>query len=193
MVRSATEEREVSGIVLGIDPGLSGALCFLHSSGEVILCDMPTLSVGKSKRRLDLPTMRAHLATRRDDLEHIVLEQQQPMRGQGVTSTFSTGRGQGVWEGMIEMLGGVPSTIVRAQTWQRELGVPKKSGKAGTYEVVSRLFPTVVDELRGPKGGLKDGRVDALALAVYGRRLIQNSPSEAREGVPGRFSEQGGA
>ncbi len=69
-------------------------------------------------------------------------------------------------------MAGYPLILVAPKVWQKTLygGVPKGSDpKVITMGVASRLFPSV--SLYGPKGGVKDGRADALLLAEYARRM----------------------
>jgi crossover junction endodeoxyribonuclease RuvC len=97
----------------------------------------------------------------------VTLEQAQAMPGQGVTSTFSTGRGFGIWEGVLGALD-VPYRAVRPSAWVRKVlaGVPGE-GKERSIRFALRMFPGC--ELV-PKGSRKprDGRSDALCLAYYG-------------------------
>ena len=37
--------------VLGVDPGLSGALAFLRKDGRLLVCDVPTFEVKRGKRK----------------------------------------------------------------------------------------------------------------------------------------------
>ncbi len=157
-------------MVVGIDPGLSGAVAFIGSDGPEVY-DMPTLRVGKgARRRLDLvglcDLLRSMAVSR--NLVRFIIETQQPMPGQGVTSTFSTGYGLGAIEGILTALG-VSWRGVRPQEWQRViLAGAAGEGKDRALMVAERLFPGA--ELRGPRGGALDGRADALCIAEYGRR-----------------------
>jgi crossover junction endodeoxyribonuclease RuvC len=106
-----------------------------------------------------------HFALQGDPL--VILEQAQGMPGQGVSSTFSTGYGFGLWAGILAALG-LPSEAVRPSVWTRKIlaGAPGE-GKARVIGFVTRRFPGV--ELV-PPGCRKprDGRADALALALWG-------------------------
>ncbi|OQA73069.1 MAG: hypothetical protein BWY35_00915 [Firmicutes bacterium ADurb.Bin248] len=97
----------------------------------------------------------------------VVIERAQPMPGQGVTSTFSTGMGYGIWIGLLGALE-IPYSSVRPCEWTRRLlkGVPGE-GKARSILLASQTFPGI--ELV-PPGCRKprDGRADAACLAYYG-------------------------
>lgn len=95
----------------------------------------------------------------------IVIEKQQAMPGQGVTSMMSIGMGYGslvMWATLLN----VPFITPRPAAWKQRLGVTRD--KASSVTMASRLFPEA--GLYGPRGGAKDGRAEALLLAEYGRR-----------------------
>jgi len=156
-------------ISIGIDPGINGAVaCINASSLEVLeLMNTPTLSA-EGKRLYDISEIAATI--RRLSLfgdAVVVLEQSQAMPGQGVSSTFATGRGFGIWEGVLSALD-VPYRAARPVVWTKRVlvGMPGE-GKARAINFVLRMFPGC--ELV-PEGSRKpsDGRADALCLAYYG-------------------------
>lgn len=76
----------------------------------------------------------------------------------------------GIWIGMATALG-VDVLQVPPKAWQRHL-VPFASGeklKEASVVEAARRFPRLKELLVGPRGGLKDGRSDAVLLAVYAR------------------------
>jgi crossover junction endodeoxyribonuclease RuvC len=89
------------------------------------------------------------------------------MPGQGVTSTFSTGYGFGLWAGILGTLE-IPFRTVRPSSWVRCVldGAPGQ-GKGRSVAFASKMFPAA--ELV-PPGRRKpmDGRADALCLAYWG-------------------------
>ena len=156
-------------IVIGIDPGLSGAVAAVDSETLELyrVCDTPVLKVGTG--------CEYHVSEMADLLRSIILgssarvviERAQPMPGQGVTSTFSTGMGYGIWIGVVGALG-IPYSSVRPCDWTRKLlkGVPGE-GKARSILLASQIFPGIA---LTPPGCRKprDGRADAACLAYYG-------------------------
>lgn len=160
--------------IIGIDPGLGGAVAVLDGSGRpVSVDDTPSLWVrsGRSRRRAyDVAAMCQMLAR---DLEgngavHAVIEYQQAMPRQGVRSMFSTGYGYGLWVGLLAGLA-IPYTVVAPRKWQSALIMGRGDRKALSVVTASRLFPG----LSIPKG--RHGRADALLLAEYGRRLVSGA------------------
>jgi crossover junction endodeoxyribonuclease RuvC len=89
-------------ISIGIDTGLSGAIAAINAGSLEIMevMDTPVIT-SEGKRLYDVGGMAdaiRHLSLLGDAV--VILEQAQAMPGQGVSSTFSTGRGFGIWEGV---------------------------------------------------------------------------------------------
>jgi crossover junction endodeoxyribonuclease RuvC len=153
-------------VSIGIDPGINGAIAAINPvSMEVLgLVDTPTIK----KKLYDIGAM-AEIIRGMSLLgsEIATLEQAQAMPGQGVTSTFSTGRSFGLWEGILGALD-VPFRTVRPAIWTRRVleGVCGQ-GKERSILFAMRMFPgaeLIPSGCRSPR----DGRADALCLAYYG-------------------------
>jgi crossover junction endodeoxyribonuclease RuvC len=116
-------------IILGIDPGLSGALAFLNTmTGEIAVEDMPTVTVmrnRKEKREVSAQLVAAIVVKRH--VEAAFLEKVNAMAGQGVSSVFSFGRSAGIIEGVLAAFD-IPTTLVTPQAWQKAMA----SGTART-------------------------------------------------------------
>lgn len=156
-------------IVIGIDPGLSGAVAAVDSETRILLrvADTPVFNVQKGWE-YDMSGMADLLRSIiLGNPARVVIERAQPMPGQGVTSTFSTGMGYGIWIGLLGALE-IPYSSVRPCEWTRKLlkGVPGE-GKARSILLASQTFPGI--ELV-PPGCRKprDGRADAACIAYYG-------------------------
>lgn len=157
--------------IIGIDPGLSGAVAVLDGARLVSVCDTPTIKVGK-KPAYNLLAMESMIGDVRaassfdtDDIR-VGLETQRAMPKQGVTSMFSLGMGYGIWIGLLVGMG-LSYELVQPKAWRKTFSL--KPGKGASLEAAARLFPCA--ELRGPRGGGKDGRADALLIAEHVRRL----------------------
>ena len=148
-------------IYMGIDPGLHGALALIDSDGNLIdIWDTPLIG-----KEYDLREMACLI---RDHLPNgCAIEEQHAMPKQGVTSTFQTGFGFGLWMGFLTAYG-VKHEKVRAQDWKKALGIPAGSDKSASVAAAQRLFPG--GDFTGPRGGIKDGRADACLLAEWRRR-----------------------
>ena len=146
---------------LGIDPGKSGAVAVVDADGNLLLVfDTPLIG-----RDYDAGEMVDFLTEHRES--RAALEIQHAMPKQGVSSTFTTGYGYGLWYMALTALG-IPFDLVRSQDWKRALGIPAGRDKADSVAAAQRLFPG--GDFTGPRGGVKDGRAEACLLAEYRRR-----------------------
>ena len=151
-------------IVLGIDPGLSGALAFYDTTTEVLLVmNMPTVEVtrnAKSKREVS-PALVADMVAGKG-IEKAFMERVSAMPGQGVSSMFSFGRSAGILEGVLAAYE-IPTTMVTPQAWMKAMGV--RAGKDGSRERAMQLFPQYSTAFARKKD---DGRSDAALIAKFG-------------------------
>jgi hypothetical protein len=100
----------------------------------------------------------------------VTMESVHAMPTDGKCSAFSFGRGYGAWEALCGSLRIVPN-LVAPQTWKRAMLAGIANNKAAEAQALKQRFQghPVCSQLHGPRGGLRDGRVDALLLAEYGR------------------------
>ena len=106
-------------LIIGIDPGKSGAVAAITEAGAVVRLDDTPLVAGG----YDVAAMAGMLSTYRpEDVALVVLEQSQAMPGQGVTSMFTFGHAAGVVEGVVcgAML---PHHKVTPQAWKKGVGL----------------------------------------------------------------------
>lgn len=153
--------------VLGIDPGLMGALAFLNPRDASLIgvIDMPTIRVTKTRKEYDVPEIVQYLTDVYDPVAAFI-EKVGAMPGQGVTSMFRFGMGYGLLTGIVHGLG-VPITHVRPRTWQgKMLRDAPKGTKGASIMRAKELWPRA--PLVTPRGRLIDGRADAMLLARYG-------------------------
>ncbi|SRR5712692_10471376 len=154
--------------IVGLDPGLSGAIAVLALDGTLEgLGDTPTLTVQVQrgqKQVHDCPGMVALLQPYAGQPAHVLIEEAQPMPGQGVTSTFQIGKGYGLWLGILAALQ-LPYTTIRPAIWKKafSLGKDKEASRLRAMQ----LFPRA--DLRRKKD---HGRAEALLLAYYGWRYV---------------------
>lgn len=144
-------------VFIGIDVGKDGAIALLAGDGRVMdIIDMP-----------DHPETIREILTFVQPDKFVTIEAQQAMPGQGVTSMFSLGQRYGLLTGILVALQ-IPHEHVRPQAWMRAMQIPPKADKKAHVAKALALFPTA--EVTGPRGGMKDGRADALLIAEHGRR-----------------------
>lgn len=161
-------------VILGIDPGLSGAVAILNDGQLVEIVDIEA-----AESRINC----AHLASlmHKHQPEFAICELVSSRLGQGVTSTFTFGHALGSITGVLSALG-VPYLLIRPQAWQGHFGIRSSSKdkvihKQEIADLAQSLYPAA--SLYGPRGGLRDGRSDALLLARYGHEHLSGSSPEA--------------
>ena len=164
---------------IGIDNGLMGAIVTINEEFQLISYDdTPIINMGaKGKAKNEFATaemgriIRHTVETKFKPGNEVMawIEQAQAMPKQGLSSTFKTGRGFGLWEGICIGLG-IKYDIVHAKTWTKIMlhDVPRGEPKARSMAKCQRLFPDL--PLKKPRGHMLtlDGRSDAALLAYYG-------------------------
>ena len=94
--------------IIGVDPGLSGAIAILEDNRVKEIFDMPVMSDGKkNKRQLNsaqlVKILKDNIKDHQDTV--MVVEQVNAMPGQGVTSMFNFGQTFGAIKGVCAALG----------------------------------------------------------------------------------------
>lgn len=124
-------------MVVGIDPGCSGALVLVGAMGGYIdHMNMPTIKVG-TKSRVNGAAVAAWL--RQYDIGHAYLEQVGAMPGQGTASMFTFGHAAGVVEGILQGIG-IPYTLVTPQSWKKSAGLIGSDKDAARSRAI-QLYP----------------------------------------------------
>ena len=86
-------------LIIGIDPGISGSICFFEDGKIIDVIDMPTMIDGKKNKRQVNGSQVANIIKEKLNLEKemvVVVEHVNAMPGQGVTSMFNFGQSFGV-------------------------------------------------------------------------------------------------
>ena len=156
-------------IVLGIDPGASGAIARVDGN-HVDVVDMPTglIMVGKTKKNRISPEMLAHEIRALFPVDVCYIEEVGAMPRQGVSSVFTFGQAHGMLLGAIAMAG-VRIVRIRPQLWQKTV-----SARGDPRPRALELYPQMVGELKRKKD---EGRADAILIAHAG--LILEGTTDA--------------
>lgn len=147
---------------IGIDPGLDGALALLER-GKLLVEDMPTLRLQRG-REIDIPRLAVILSEWGCSAldTRVIVERQQAMPGQGVSSTLKTGIGYGVILGVLGALR-IPFERVQAQQWKRKFGL-LRSDKRASIARARELHPDAPLSL-----SKHHGRAEAILIAEWAR------------------------
>ncbi len=146
-------------VYVSIDPGLSGSWCAL----------LPNRNKAIFKKTTDDPLETLEwLNTLKSEfnLRLIMIEDVHSILGMSAKSNFSFGWNVGEVN-LIAKMSKVMVDRVTPKKWQKFIGVKEKGPaiKKEVADIALRLYPTA--ELFGPRGGLLDGRSDALMIAHY--------------------------
>ncbi len=157
--------------VLGIDPGLGGAVAVLP---DLRIMDTPVVDLDKGGRQYSPALMADLLAPWAGNKTMAFLEYQQAFPQQGVHSVFSIGMGYGIWLGILGALK-IPVTIVTPAKWKKVMvpglgSVPKKKKKEKSRLRAIELYPGMSHMLNLVK---HHDRAEALLLARYGVGVVK--------------------
>jgi len=151
---------------LGVDPGVTGAFALFTIDpplgNGIAVHATPVLwaRVGKSTRRRYEIAPLLELLTHLPPITLAYLEEQHARPGQGVTSTFATGYGAGLWTACLTAAG-IPFVLVQPRRWRKLVGLPEahdtKHRKLDVRLAACRRFPGLA---------LKLEHADAVMLAV---------------------------
>ena len=113
-------------IVVGIDPGLAGAVASLDAGGRLRhLHDTLAMAIRVGRQTLqddDLQAMRRRPVPYAGASCHVCIEPQQAIPGQGVISLFKLGMGYGLWMALIATLQ-LLHTLFPPVAWKRSAGL----------------------------------------------------------------------
>ena len=124
--------------IIGIDPGLSGAIAILENNKVIEVLEMPTMAEGKkNKKQLNSAQLVSQLKSYLIDKDEIavVVEQVNAMPGQGVTSMFNFGQTFGAIKGVCAALE-LPIFFVRPLKWKKYFDLVNSSKDASRTKVI---------------------------------------------------------
>ena len=154
-------------LIIGIDPGISGSLCFFKDGKILDLVEMPNMPEGKkNKRQVNGAQIYNEISSRikglnREEIK-IVIEQVSAMPGQGVTSMFNFGQSFGVIKGICSALS-LPIYFVRPTKWKKYFNLIKTNKDASRTKVIE-IYPEISSQISRKKDSNK---ADAILIARY--------------------------
>ena len=154
-------------LIIGIDPGISGAICFFENGEIKDVIDMPSMAEGKkNKKQINVSQLFNELEIRVKDLQKkniaVVVERVSAMPGQGVTSMFNFGQSYGVIKGICAAMQ-LPIYFISPSKWKKYFNLIKTSKDASRAKVIE-IFPYISSKLQKKKDSNK---AEAILIASF--------------------------
>ncbi|MDA9710131.1 crossover junction endodeoxyribonuclease [Candidatus Pelagibacter sp.] len=154
-------------LIIGIDPGISGSMCFFEDGKILDVVEMPTMTEGKkNKKQVNGSQIYNEIIKRikqkdKKDIR-VIIEQVSAMPGQGVTSMFNFGQSFGILKGMCSAMQ-LPMYFVRPAKWKRYFNLINSEKDASRTKAIE-IFPYFSSNLAKKKDANK---ADAILIASY--------------------------
>ena len=151
--------------IIGIDPGLSGAIAVLKNNKVLNIFDVPVMSEGKKNKRQLNSAFLVNLLKEnieKDEEVAVVVEQVNAMPGQGVTSMFNFGQTFGALKGICAALE-LPIFFVRPSKWKKHFELINSSKDSSRTKVIE-MYPSLSNQLTKKKDVNKS---DAILIAKF--------------------------
>ena len=154
-------------LIIGIDPGVSGSICFFEDGKIIDVIEMPIMTEGKkNKRQVNGSQVYNEILKRIKQLDKkdikVVIEQVSAMPGQGVTSMFNFGQSYGILKGMCSAMQ-LPMYFVRPAKWKKYFSLINSEKDASRTRAIE-IFPYFSSNLAKKKDSNK---ADAILIARY--------------------------
>ena len=152
-------------IIIGVDPGINGAISVIENKKILEVYDTPTMIDGKKNKRQINGAQVTNIFKERLNLNKeviVVVEQVNAMPGQGVTSMFNFGQSFGVIKGICAALS-LPIHFVRPAKWKKHFNLIKTNKDASRTKVIES-YPEISSKLHRKKD---INRADAILIALY--------------------------
>ena len=154
-------------LIIGIDPGISGSICFFEDGRILDVVEMPTMTEGKkNKKQVNGSQIYNEIFNRikqRDKKEiKVIIEQVSAMPGQGVTSMFNFGQSYGILKGICSAMR-LPMYFVRPAKWKKYFNLINSEKDASRTRAIE-IFPYFSSQLSRKKDSNKD---DAILIASF--------------------------
>ena len=154
-------------LVIGIDPGISGSICFFQDGKINDVVEMPTMIEGKkNKKQVNGSQIFNEISYRTKKIDKkdikVVIEQVSAMPGQGVTSMFNFGQSFGILKGICSAMQ-LPMYFVRPAKWKKYFNLINSEKDASRTRAIE-IFPYFSSQLSRKKDSNK---ADAILLASF--------------------------
>jgi len=154
-------------LIIGIDPGISGSICFFKDGNIIDVVEMPTMAEGKkNKRQVNGAQIYNEICNRVNKIDkqniRVIIEQVSAMPGQGVTSMFNFGQSFGILKGICSAMQ-LPVYFIRPAKWKKYFGLINSEKDASRTRAIE-IFPSFSSQLSKKKDSNK---ADAILIANF--------------------------
>ena len=154
-------------LIIGIDPGISGSICFLDNGKILDVIEMPIMADGKkNKKQVNGSQVYNEISERIKQFEknqiRVVIEHVSAMPGQGVTSMFNFGQSFGILKGICSAMQ-LPMYFVRPAKWKKYFNLINSEKDASRSRAIE-IFPYFSSQLSKKKDSNK---ADAILIASF--------------------------
>ncbi len=154
-------------LIIGIDPGISGSICFLDNGKILDVIEMPIMTDGKkNKKQVNGSQVYNEIIKRIKQFEknqiRVVIEHVSAMPGQGVTSMFNFGQSFGILKGICTAMQ-LPMYFVRPTKWKKYFNLLNSEKDASRTRAIE-IFPYFSSQLSRKKDSNK---ADAILIASF--------------------------
>ncbi len=154
-------------LIIGIDPGISGSICFLDNGKILEVIEMPLMTDGKkNKKQINGSQVYNEITRRIKQFEknqiRVVIEHVSAMPGQGVTSMFNFGQSFGILKGICTAMQ-LPMYFVRPVKWKKYFNLLNSEKDASRTRAIE-IFPYFSSQLSRKKDSNK---ADAILIASF--------------------------
>jgi crossover junction endodeoxyribonuclease RuvC len=161
-------------LIIGIDPGLSGSICFFGDGKIIDIIEMPTMAEGKkNKRQVNGSQIYNEISKRVKNFDkqnvRVIIEQVSAMPGQGVTSMFNFGQSYGILKGICSAMQ-LPMYFVRPAKWKKYFNLLNSEKDASRTKAIE-IFPYFSSQLSKKKDSNK---ADAILIASFYYETYKN-------------------
>jgi crossover junction endodeoxyribonuclease RuvC len=154
-------------LIIGIDPGISGSICFFENGKILDVIEMPTMIEGKkNKKQVNGSQIYNEIFKRIKHIDKkdikVIIEQVSAMPGQGVTSMFNFGQSFGILKGICSAMQ-LPMYFVRPAKWKKYFNLINSEKDASRTRAIE-IFPYFSSQLSRKKDSNK---ADAILIASF--------------------------
>src|SRR5210317_1511622 len=161
-------------LIIGIDPGITGSICFFEDEKILEGVEKPTITEEKkNKKQVNGSQIYNEIKKRIEKIDKkdikVIIEKVSAMPAQGVTSMFNFGQSYGILKGMCSAMQ-LPMYFVRTAKWKKYFNLITSEKDASRTKAIE-IFPYFSSNLAKKKDSNK---ADAILIASFYYETFRN-------------------